>query len=119
MRCSTNGPVDAFELNIQLDTEADGLAKEPGWCVSLDAPQMDMSMHMDTVVNHFGCSADRHADAQWFCQTLLLPCTVLMLMLLLLSLSLNSTTSYNCKYKWLFLYVELPETFSIWVDRGR
>ena len=26
---------------------------------------MDMWMHMDTVIDHFGCSADRHANAQW------------------------------------------------------
>ena len=62
--CSTNGHVDALELNIQLDTKADRLVKESGWCISLDTPQMDMWMHTDTVVNHFGCSADGHADAQ-------------------------------------------------------
>ena len=44
------GPVDAPELNIQLDTKEDRLAKEPGWCVSLDAPKMDMWMHTDTVI---------------------------------------------------------------------
>ena len=72
VECSTNGPEDALELNIQLYTKEDGLAKEPGWCISLDAPQMDMWMHMDTVVNHFGCSADGHADTQWLCLMLLL-----------------------------------------------
>ena len=51
--CSTNRPVDAPELNIQLDTEVDRLAKEPGWCVSLDASLMDMWMYTDTVVITF------------------------------------------------------------------
>ena len=48
--CSTDRLVGALELNIQLDTEADGPAKEPRWHVSLDAPQTDMWMHMATVV---------------------------------------------------------------------
>ena len=39
-----------LELNIQMDTEADGFAGEPRWCGSMDVPWMDMWIHMDTVV---------------------------------------------------------------------
>ena len=49
------------------DTKADGLAEVPGWSVGMDILQMDLCMHMDTVVSHYGCSADRHADAQQLC----------------------------------------------------
>ena len=76
--------MDALELNIQMDTEADGLAKEPGWCVSLDAPQMDMWMHMETVVITLDAQQMdilMHSDS-----VKIITRTVLMLMLLLLLL---------------------------------
>ena len=70
--------------NIQMDTKADGLAEEPGWCLlwmpnrwtllmhtdTVDwmmyqyGCSTDRLVHTDTVVIHYGCSAGGHADAQ-------------------------------------------------------
>ena len=80
-----------------MDTEADRLAKEPGWHVGLDAPQTDMWMHTDTVVITLDAQQTdmlMHSDSG----KIIITGTVLMLMLLLLLLllSLDSTTSNNC-----------------------
>ena len=87
-----------LNYNIQLDTKTDTLAKEPGWCVSLHAPQMDMWTHTDTVV----ITLDAHQMGMLkHCDSVKIIITgtvsILMLLLSLLLISLHSTTSYNCK----------------------
>ena len=76
--CATDRLVDACEQDILMDTKADGLAEEPGWGLlwmpskqtcwytwtvlslvllfAVDAQQMDLLVHMDTVDFYCYCS---------------------------------------------------------------